>query len=341
MNRILTIIALLLAVQSCGGRGQLLKSSKSTPAKVTVKVQRAGGQSVPVSTSYVGTVTSSKTAMLVAPSSGTIVSLPVKEGAKVRKGQKVGEIHSQTVISAYDAAASRLAQAEDGWERVQKVYKSGTVTEVDYLRMKTQLEEARAAEAAAKSARDRCVLKAPFNGVVDKIYQTQGVEATIATPILSIVGLGAMEIRFSLPEKEFPAHKAGEKVTVEIPSLDFSGPAVLLSKGVSASALSHSYECTVSAPDGVKDLMPGMVCKVFLGSQSSGSIVIPTSAVMTDMEGRFVWTATGGVVGKKHITVGGYDRQGIIVAGGLEADDLVIIEGSRKVSTGMSVDTQE
>lgn len=341
MNRTIALISALLVLSACGGRGHMLNSAKSTPAPVTVKVQRAGFLPDSLSTGFVGTVNSSQTALLTAPSSGTLVSLPVREGDRVKKGQKVGVISSQTVSSAYDAAASRLAQAEDGWARIQKVYKSGTVTEVDYLRVKTQLDEARAAEAAARSARDRCTLKAPFNGVVDKVYQTQGVEATIAEPIVRIVGLESLEIRFSLPEKEFSAHLAGEKVTVEIPAINFSGQGVLLSKGVSASPLSHSYQCTVSAPSGVKGLMPGMVCKVFLSRGNSNRIVVPTSAVMTDMKGRFVWTATGGVVDKKHITVGGYQGQGIVVADGLDEDDLVIIEGSRKVSTGMSVNIRE
>ena len=44
---------------------------------------------------------------------------------------------------------------------------------------------------------------------------------------------------------------------------------------------------------------------------------------------------------KKHIRIGGYSGQGILVAEGLEEDDLVIIEGSRKVSVGMEVKTQQ
>lgn len=341
MSRRFILWSVVLLAVGCTGRGSLLNQPRSEPSPVIVKVQRAVPGSAATSTGYVGTVASSRTATLTAPAAGTLVSLPVREGGRVWKGQTVAQIESQAVSSAYDAAASRLAQAEDGWSRVQKVYASGTVTEVDYIRVKTQLDEARAMEAAARSALERCTLKAPISGVVEKVYLTEGVETVPAEPVVRIVDLGTLEIRFPLPENEFPYHTVGEKVEVEIPALAYKGPGVLRNKGIAASALSHSYECTVSLSGGITGLMPGMVCKVFLPVKAADSIVIPSSAVMTDMEGRFVWTATGGIVDKKHVTVGGYSGAGILISEGLSPEDLIIVEGARKVSVGMKVQAQE
>ena len=346
MNKVITGIifsALLVALPGCNESGRLrsLRSQPPQPAPVVVKVQRALADPGAGATGYVGTVSSSRTATLTAPVSGTLVEGPVREGSRVSKGQTVARISSQAVSSASEAAATRLRQAEDGWARVQQVYASGTITEVEYIKVKTQLEEARAADAAARAALEKCTLKAPFSGVAEKVWLSPGVETVLAEPVVRIVSLGSLEIHFSLPENEFPRHAAGESLTVEIPALDYSCAGVLRSKGVTASPLSHSYDCTVTLRSPVRGLMPGMVCKVFLSDTESDEIVIPSSAVMTDLEGRYVWTATDGVVEKRRVTVGGYSGQGIVIAEGLSADDLVIIEGSRKVSTGMHVQTQE
>ena len=345
MNRTLSgilLFALVAVLPGCKVRGRLLPTyNQQPPAPVVVKVQRAGADAGAGATGYVGTVSSAHTAVLSAPASGTLVEGPVREGSHVRKGQTVARISSQAVSSASEAAASRLRQAEDGWARMQKVYASGTVTEVEYVRVKTQLEEARAADAAARATLERCTLKAPFSGVVEKVWLSPGVEMVLAEPVVRIVDLSALEIHFSLPENEFPRHASGEALTVEIPALDYSGPGTLRTKGVTASPLSHSYDCTVTLPRPVDGLMPGMVCKVFLAAMDSDEIVIPATAVMTDLEGRYVWTATGGVVEKRRVTVSGYSGRGIIIGEGLSPDDLVIIEGSRKVSTGMEVQTQE
>lgn len=344
MNRTGCILVLALVcatVPGCKGRGSLLPVRSQPAAPVVVKVQRAAADSEEGATGYVGTVSSARTATLTAPASGTLVTGPVREGSRVHKGQTVARISSQAVVSASEAAASRLRQAEDGWERVQKVYASGTITEVEYVRVKTQLDEARAADAAARSTLERCTLKAPFSGVVEKAWPAPGVEVSIAEPIIRIVDITALEIHFPLPENEFSHHHVGEELTVEIPALDYSGPGVLRAKGVSASPLSHSYDCSVTLRQPVKGLMPGMVCKVLLAAVESDGIIVPSSAVMTDLEGRYVWTATGGVVEKRRVTVGGYSGRGIVIADGLSPDDLVIVEGSRKVSTGMTVQTQE
>ena len=342
MNKAAPILIAFCAVLSgCKEHGLLLPVRTQPAAPVVVKVQRAAADAGEGATGYVGTVSSSRTVVLTAPASGTLVQGPVREGSRVHKGQTVAKISSQAVVSASEAAASRLRQAEDGWARIQKVYASGTVTEVDYLRVKTQLEEARAADAAARSTLERCTLKAPFSGVVEKAWLAPGVEVSLAEPVIRIVDISSPEIHFPLPENEFPRHKAGEELTVEIPALDYSGPGVLRTKGVSASPLSHSYDCTVTLRQPVRGLMPGMVCKVLLAAVESDCIVIPSSAVMTDLEGRYVWTATGGKVDKKRVTVGGYSGRGIIIADGLSPDDLVIVEGSRKVSTGMEVQTEE
>ncbi|MBR1575759.1 MAG: efflux RND transporter periplasmic adaptor subunit [Bacteroidales bacterium] len=341
MNKpLLPLILGLLALSSCGGR-IIHRNAPSPDREIIVRVQPAFPGRGHVTTGYVGTVVSARTATLNAPVAGTLDALPVREGQAIRKGQVLAHIAAQSVRSASDAAQARLSQAEDAWTRIQSVYRSGSVTEVEYVRLRTQVEEARAAAAAAQDALGRCSIRAPFNGIVEKCYTSKGVEVTLAEPILRVLDLKAPEIRFQLPENDFRQFSEGDAVTVEVSALGQSFPGTLKTKGVVASSLSHSYECTVSLPDSVPDLMPGMVCKVFLESAGTDQIIIPTSAVMTDMNGRYVWTATDGIVGKKYVTVDGYSGQGIVISDGLSPEDRVIVEGSRKVSTGMKVKTVE
>ena len=58
-------------------------------------------------------------------------------------------------------------------------------------------------------------------------------------------------------------------------------------------------------------------------------------------ERRFVWTVKDGVVGRKYVTVDGYQEQGVIVSAGLEPGDKVVVKGAAKVSTGMKVNSVE
>ena len=341
MNKTVHAAALLLILSSCNHVGGIIRQTPAPePCEVTVKVMKASGENAAASAGYVGTVEASRSVIISANNSGTVSALPVREGQKVRKDQLVAQVESQSIRSAYDAAKAQLDQAEDGWARIQKVYESGSVTELEYVKVRTQVEQARATELAARKALWHCTLRAPFDGTVDKVYVSRGMEAKLAEPLLGIVDLSKPEVHFPLPEHEIAQFSTGDKAVITISALDRVVEGTIRTKGVVASPLSHSYDCILDLKGDVSGIMPGMVCKVRLDTPGEKDLaVIPFSAVRTDMQGRYVWTATDGTVSKKYITVGGYAGNGIIVSAGLGAEDLVIVEGSRKVSTGMKVKT--
>ena len=337
-KKYLILCAVLPVIAACGGKGQ---QTRTRAMPVVVKVLPASDRTSQVSTSFVGTVSSSRTATLSAPVSGTLVRLSVREGERVTEGQVLAEVRSQSVQSAYDGAKSRLDQAEDGWTRIQQVYVDGAVTEVDYVKVRTQVEEARAAEKAARKTLEDCCVKAPFSGYVEKTFQTEGVEVTLADNLLRMIDLSALEVHFPLPENEFGQYAQGAKATVYVPALDRSFSGLLQSKGVVASSMSHSYDCTAVLTEPAAGLMPGMVCKVYLESGGLQGCTVPPVSVKTDMQGRYVWVVNDGVVAKRYVTVGGFNGSGIVITDGLQENDKVIVEGARKVSVGMQVQTEE
>lgn len=290
---------------------------------------------------YVGTVEPSRQVTLSTPSSGTLSQLSVTKGGYVHQGQVIAKVESQSVRSAYDMAVSKLAQAEDAYERIQKVNATGSVPPVKIVEIETALAQAKAMKEAAERSLSQCTIRAPFPGTVEDVYVERGVELSIAAPVVKIVDISKIEIRFSIPENEIAGIAIGDKARVEIPALSKETTATVSSKGVVASMLSHSYDCSLGRIADQSGLMPGMVCKVFLERGGMGGIVLPATCVMTDMDGRYVWTVTDGVVGKKHVEIGGYSGDGIVISSGLENVQYVVVEGARKVSTGMSVETFE
>ena len=316
------------------------KLRKETAGPVIVKAMEVRTSSDIVSNVYVGTAEASKDATVLAGTSGTLVELNAVQGRRVSAGEVLARIESQTVRSTYDLAASTLTQAQDGYDRVSRLHKEGGVADIKMVEVETALAKAKATMAAAENALERCTVKAPISGVVTEVPAQRGEEVNIATVVAQIVDVASVEIHFPLPENEFKDVKTGDRASVYIPALDITTEAVVKNKGVVASRLSHSYDCVLGGIRNSTSLMPGMVCKVTMNRKGSESLVIPANCVMTDTEGRYVWTVEGNVVGKKHISVDGYSGNGIIVGSGLSEGDKVIIEGSHKVSTGMTVEVQ-
>ena len=107
------------------------RNSRTEPVKVSVQAVRPaeGGSLV----GYVGRVEPTRSTLVSLPHGGTLVSLRVREGQRVNKGDILAEVRNESLQAAYDMAASTLHQAEDGFARVQKVYDSGSITEQKYI----------------------------------------------------------------------------------------------------------------------------------------------------------------------------------------------------------------
>lgn len=290
--------------------------------------------------SYVGTVAPVKSTLLSCKYPGTLVSLAVRQGDFVNKGDVVAVVESQTVISAREIARATLKQAEDGYDRVTRVHSSGSIADVKMVEIETQLAKARAAAVSAEKAYEECTVRAPFSGVIGNVFVSEGVDVDPVENIVRLLDISELEIHISVPENEVGSLYTGMSARMVIPALNRKSMiAKVVSKGIVASPLSHSYDCTLS-PDGCVDgLMPGMVCKVYLENESKSGYIVPSSVVRTDVSGRYVWVVDDGIVDRAYVSIDGFSGNGVVVTSGLDDGDLIIVEGGQKVCTGMKVRT--
>lgn len=337
---ILNAVSLALCAAASVSCGEVVRPGMKaeTVEPVTVDVMRVEARQGVCRNSYVGKVEASKNTLITSQVSGTVESVNIKKGRKVKAGDVIAVVKSQSVESAYSMAKATLEQAQDGYDRMMQVYPKGGVTEVQKMEVTTQLRKAEASLEAAESALEKCRIKAPYSGVVDELFIENGQEISALATVARILNIGSVEIHFNVPEKEIAAIKLGEEAKVEVPAAEKAFSANVSIKGVDASPLSHSYECVLVPSEPAQEILPGMVCKVSLSQDKNNAIIIPMRSVMTDNSGRYVWCSDSeGVISKKHIRCDGFAEDGVIVSEGLCDGDLLVIEGIRKVSSGMKV----
>lgn len=339
MRRNLVALAVVAVVLTgCGGRNQ----EQVAPRIVNVQVQEVCRSQNINSKSYVGSVEPSKSTILSCRYPGTLVNLAVSQGQRVKKGDVIAQVDAQSVKSSLEMAQATLEQAQDGYNRLKKVYESGSVAEVKMVEVETQLSQAQASVKAAQQAYDDCTIKAPYAGVISEVYVDEGIELSIAEAIVRIVDVSSIEITFPVPEGEIGSVTVGNTAYVVVPALNDTGfDCRIIKKGVIASPLSHSYECTLRPAAGADGLMPGMVTKVYLSQNSGERIVIPSGAVKTGEGGRYVWVNDGGKARRVDVTIEGFYGDGVIVSSGLQEGDRLIVKGGQKVSGGMLVNEVE
>lgn len=331
----------VLMLAGCGQKRTVETESAPVPVRV-MKAERTEGI---VLRRYVGTAVPARSATVSNIYSGTLTSVGISRGDCVKKGDILAVVGSQSVLSMYETAEAALHQAEDGYERARKIYEKGGLADVKMVEIETRLAQARASAKAASKAVEDCTVRAPFDGTVSDVFVEEGTEISALAPVARIYDMSAMEIRFSVPENEIGNLKIGDAATVEVPALAADGvesanvfKAKVKDKGISGSALSHGYECTLSLLEECREFMPGMVCKIRIDNAGKGGFIVPSSLVRTDGSGKYVWGVTEDMsVRKIYVTTGGFVSRGVVITSGLEDGDTIITEGVQKVSTGMKV----
>lgn len=336
---LIPVIVLCLSASSC--KMVQLRRVRVEPSPVTVDVQVIREEASISQRSYVGVVEPAKEATVSALNSGTLDSLPVSQGQKVREGEVLFRIYSQPVRSSWEAAHAVLNQANDALKRARNLYEHGSIADVKIVELETKVAQAKAAAAAADASLEDCYVRAPFSGRISEILVTQGERVGLAQPVLRLIDEYGLQISISVPEGEMPGMQPGSRARVEFPSLDGkSVRASLKDRGLVAGSLSHSYKCSLSLRSQPAGLMSGMVCRVYMDSDNVRGIVIPADIIKLDSEGKYVWTVEGGTVQKTRIVPGGYSGKGVIVSKGLSEGDILIIRGASKVSSGMKVNVR-
>lgn len=290
---------------------------------------------------YVGVVEEESATALSFPVQGTISSLTVGEGQRIAQGQLLAKLDERNLQSVYNGARASLEQAEDAMKRLQQLYDNKSLPEIKYVEAQTKLEQARSMEEVARKNLDDSRLSAPFSGVIGQRQVEVGENVLPGQTVYTLLKTDVVKIKIPVPENEISNIGSQSRARITVAALDgrtYEG--TVQEKGVTANPVSHTYEAKIPLRNADGALMPGMVCRVTMESDSSArAIVLPNRAVQVTGRGeRFVWCVRDGRAALVPVTVGALTETGVVVTGGLVGGEQVIVDGYQKVSDGMNVD---
>ena len=343
VGRTLRVIGAALIALCLVGCGKIEKSPKQqAPLKVrTMTVEPQSGSAV---SRYVGTIEAAQETPLSLQNAGRVVSVAVKNGQRVQKGQTILQIDNTQELNAVRGAEASLQHAQDGYDRVSQVHAKGVVSDQKMVEIESQLAQARSLYEAAQQRLKECTLTAPCDGVVSGLDVAIGQTILPGTRVCSLLDMTGFCVRFTVPEKEIKGLTvSGERLRgeVEVAAVDAVYPIVVKEKGVTANPVTHTYEVVARINGGANVLMSGMVGKVTLNVEGlrfkDESIIIPAKCILLKPEGHTVWVIENGNAVRKDIIVDGYEADGVRVKSGLQAGDTLISDGYQKLYEGCEV----
>ncbi len=320
------------------------KEEKATAEEKTINVKTQtityNGNVSPIE--YIGTVESDNQLDVSFLVMGSVEKMYVNEGQKVSKGQLLASINKTSLHHTHSLTEAGLKQAQDAFKRMSAMYESKSLPEIQFIDVKTKLEQAQASEAIARKNLEDGNIYAPQSGIIGKKYLEPGSSVMLGTPVYQIIDIRSVKVKTAIPEGEISNIKVGTLCNVKISALDdqtFQGRVV--EKVVVANPLSHTYDVKIQLDNSGGTILPGMVCRAYISNKTTNEneIIIPIKAVQVDTGGkRFVWIkGKENKVEYKAVELGKLIDNGVEIKSGLSSGEELIIEGYQNVSPGVTV----
>lgn len=313
---------------------------KAVEEAVKVRIVDVDETAVGNVSNYSGTVVEEKGVSVSFATMGTVQKVLVSVGDKVKKGQLIAVLDDEVMRQSHEAANVSLKQAEDAYGRMKQLKDSNSLAEIQWIEIESKLKQAQAAEAIARKSLSDCMLYAPESGVVaDKMVEA-GQNVTMGMPVIKLVDIRRVKVKAAVPETEIANIKEGMTVDVFVAALQKHVSGKVTERGVSANPLTRTYDVYALVENETQDLLPGMICEVgFHIGDDYQQMTLPANVLRIDENNRtFVWLAVSGKAHKRYVTIDGSTERGVVIAGGLQAGDKVISDGSQKVSENTNVE---
>lgn len=349
---ILSMIALMFA--SCKQEQQQAPQQQALPLTVTEVPQK----NVTAYTTYPTTIEGTINSEVRAKVSGYIQKVLVDEGQKVRKGQALFKLETQSLSQDAEAAKARVNVAQVEVNKLKPLVEKNIISEV-------QLETAKANLAQAKSTYNSVVanigyatVTSPVDGFVGAIPYREGslVSATSAKPLTTVASIERVFAYFSMNETEYLDFlQQTEGKTLQDKIANFPKVELQLANGQT-----YEQKGTIETVTGQIDANTGTVSfravfdnpKMLLTNGNSGTIkipntyenalVVPQSATYEQQGQTYVYTVgEGNAATSTLITVEDKTDLFYIVNSGVKTGDLIVVKGIGKLRNGMPIQPQK
>ncbi len=276
---------------------------------------------------------------------GTLVSLNVKAGQRVGKGQILGRTDDGGMSQQLAQIENQYNLAKTTFERQKNLWNQKIGSEMQFLQAQTQMIGAEKQVLQMKAQLSKTLIRAPFSGVIDEVFVERGqVVAPSMQGLMRIVNLSNMYVSASIPENYIGKLKSGTQVNVALTSLGktYLGRVRQIGSNINPSNRSFGIEVGLPNPEGL--LRPNQVAKLQIVDYTNNkAITVPSNAVLTNADGtKFVYLAANSnektaVAKKVVVTIGQSANNVTEILSGIEASDVVIIEGLNTVSEGAKI----
>ena len=177
--------------------------------KIVVTSPKA--KDVTITQQYVCQIHSQRHIEVRALESGYLEEITVKEGQAVKKGDVMFKIIPILYQAKLDAEMAEAKLAELEFNNTKKLFEEKVVSENEVLLFEAKLAKAKAKAELAEAELNFTNVKAPFDGIVDRLHEQQGSLVKEGDILTTLSDNSVMWVYFNVPEARYLEYMANSE----------------------------------------------------------------------------------------------------------------------------------
>ncbi|HEY7425910.1 MAG TPA: efflux RND transporter periplasmic adaptor subunit [Gemmataceae bacterium] len=288
---------------------------------------------------------------------GYLQQISVKEGQAVKARDVMFRILPTLYEAEYDAERAEAQLARIELENAERLLKKRVVSDQDVRLHRAKLQKAEAKVELAKARYNFTVIRAPFDGIVDRLREREGSLIKERDILTTVSDNSVMWVYFNVPEGDYLAYMASlgknEDPRIELvlangnkfPKLGKIGAIEAeFNNKTGTVPFRADFENEFVLVNGSKlpRLRHGQTGSVLIHRTLNNALVIPQRAVFEILDKRYVYVlGEDDVMHQRLITIEHELEDIFVLKSGLDVKDKIVLEGVRQVHDGDTVEEFE
>jgi membrane fusion protein (multidrug efflux system) len=344
-SRILAITLSLISLSLPACHQHKEEQSEQEHRKIVVTSPLA--KDVVITQQYVCQIHSRRHINVCALQNGYLEDVVIKEGQAVKLGDVMYKIVPTLYQARLDAelAEAQLAQIE--FDNTKKLFEDKVVSNQEVALQQAKLDKARAKAKLAAAELNFTIVRAPFDGIVDRLHEQQGSLVKEGEVLTTLSDNSVMWVYFNVPEARYLEYMGGptqeqedrkiELVLANGSKYQHSGKIGAIEGKFNNETGNIPFRADFPSPTGL--LRHGQTGSVLIHQTLQQAVVIPQRATFEILDKRYVFVVEkDNVVRQREIVTANELDDIFVIRKGIGVDDKIVYEGVREVRDGDKVE---
>jgi len=281
---------------------------------------------------------------------GYLEAIKVKEGQPVKQEDLLFTVKPILYSSKLDAEKAEVELAQLEYAYTEKLHQDKVVSKNEVKLLEAKLAKAKAKMNIAAAELDFATVKAPFDGIIDRLQLQQGSLVQEGEVLTTLSDNSVMWVYFNVPEARYLEYMAElnqhkDELQVELVLADhtkFSQAGKIGAIEADFNNQTGNIKFRADFPNPDRLLRHGQTGTVLISRVQHDAVVIPQRAVFEVLAKQYVYVVDkDDVAHQREITVQDELEDIYVLKSGLGVDEKIVLEGIRQIRDGDKVEYED